>query len=392
MLAGLLVTLVLLGSLYFATQRVVKLEINGVAFQHRTHQATAGGVLRELGVTLQDADVLTAPSAAELREGAALRIEAARRVLLIHDDALSQAATQATDVAGALAALDVALQANDQLTLAGAPCTPDTPLPAPDGRNAGDARRWLAEVRRPLALTLLRAVAFTLQDGEQRSTLLTTARTVGEALYAQGVALYEGDRVAPSLASALEPEMVVQIERARPVTLDLGGQGKLLRTCSPTVREMLSAEGVQLGPKDYVLPDPRSAVTSDLHVRVVRVEDAYYLEEVPIPFEVRYEPDPEMEIDLNEVAVWGLEGAHRRRIRVHYENDREIYRAEEEEWIAREPVDRVIDYGTQIVVRATGDARGHGDLLAHAAHVGHVVQRRHGGHAADSPPTMAIRG
>jgi len=85
----LLATVALAMSLFVATQRSVTLVINGITFQHRTHQATTTGVLRELGLTLGDADQLSAPSAAELRRGTPIRIEAARHVRLVHDGALS---------------------------------------------------------------------------------------------------------------------------------------------------------------------------------------------------------------------------------------------------------------------------------------------------------------
>ncbi|NLG27856.1 MAG: DUF348 domain-containing protein, partial [Chloroflexi bacterium] len=341
-----------LSSVYLATQRTVVLEVNGIAaFRHRTHQSTAYGVLREMGVVVAPEDRLLAPSISELRQGAHIALNAARTVLVLHDNVLEPVTGHATTVAEVLAAAEVVPLPHDVLTLGDAPCTSDAPLPAPDAASAGDARSLLAEIRRPIQVTLTRATRYSVQEGDLQSELYTTAQTVGEALYAQGVTLYEGDLVQPGLSSRLYPGLVVRIERSLPVTLELSGEGRLLRTRLATVRELLTAQDVTLGPKDYILPDPRAALERDLRVQVVRVEDAYYIEEVPIPFEVRYEPDAEMEIDISEVAVWGVEGAHRRRMRVRYENGRELYRVEEEDWIAREARDRIINYGTQIVLR-----------------------------------------
>jgi uncharacterized protein YabE (DUF348 family) len=343
---------IVLSSVYLATQHTVVLEVNGLAaFQHRTHQSTAHGVLREMGVVIAPEDRLLAPSISELRQGAHIVLNAARTVLVLHDNVLEPVTGHATTVAEVLAAAEVVSQPHDVLTLGDALCTVDTPLPAPDVRSARDARSLLAAIRRPIQVTLTRATRYSVQEGDMQSELYTTAQTVGEALYAQGVTLYEDDLVQPGLSSRLYPGLVVRIERSLPVTLELGGEGRLLRTRLATVRELLAAEGVTLGPKDYILPDPRAALERDLRVQVVRVEDAYYIEEVPIPFEIRYEPDAEMEIDISDVAVWGVEGAHRRRMRVRYENGHELYRVEEEDWIAREARDRIISYGTQIVLR-----------------------------------------
>lgn len=349
--AAVLALAIALSSAYWATQRRVTITINGVVYTHRTHQSTTAGVLRELGIDVQPPDVLTAPSVAELRSGAPIVLQVARRVQVVHDGALSRASGHYASVGEALAALDMAAQPHDRLTLGNTPCTPATPLPQPNAGQSVSATRWLAELRRPVAVALERAIAISVREGELSTTLYTTAGNVGEALFEHDVLLYEGDRVQPELAASLSPGLVVRIERARPLTLSVGGVGRLLRTRMETVRDLLQAYAVSLGPKDYVLPDPRSAIARDMRVQVVRVEDAYYIEEVPIPYEVRYEPDPEMDIDLSDVAAWGVEGAHRRRMRVHYEDGREIYRVEEEEWIAREARDRIISYGTRIVLR-----------------------------------------
>ncbi len=350
--AALLAFVLALSSLYLATTRTVVLEVNGIAaFKHRTHQSTAYGVLREMGIVVAPQDRLLAPSISELRQGAHIVLNAARNIQIVHDQVLEPITAHATTVAEALAAADVAPLPHDTLLLGDAPCSPDTPLPAPNAAQARDARSLLAEIRRPIQIRLERATRFAVQEGELRTALYTTARTVGAALHERGFVLYEGDRVQPALTSGITPGLVVQIERSRPLTLDVGGEGRLLRTRLDTVRDLLNAQAVALGPKDYVLPDPRSNIVRDMRIQVVRVEDAYYIEEVPIPYEVRYEPDPEMDIDLSDVAAWGVEGAHRRRMRVHYENGCEVYRVEEEEWIAREARDRIISYGTRIVLR-----------------------------------------
>ena len=65
------------------------LEVNGIAaFRHRTHQSTAYGVLREMGVVVAPEDRLLAPSISELRQGAHIALNAARTVLVLHDNVL----------------------------------------------------------------------------------------------------------------------------------------------------------------------------------------------------------------------------------------------------------------------------------------------------------------
>ena len=149
----------------------------------------------------------------------------------------------------------------------------------------------------------------------------------------------------------IEPEPVGSIERTIPVNLDVGGLKRAMWTSAETVGELLETEGIVLGPRDLVQPELNTPIAPDLQITITRVQDEYYIEEVPVPVETHWEPEPKMEIDQYKVIQWGREGAKRRRIRVHYENGREVSRTQEEEWIAKEPLSRLFTYGTKIVLR-----------------------------------------
>jgi uncharacterized protein YabE (DUF348 family) len=88
-----------------------------------------------------------------------------------------------------------------------------------------------------LALALVAGVVFLLAQGlirtgaeltveldGQRQEVRTHATTVGEALRRAGVDLHPEDRVSPDLETPLQPGVVVQVERARPVHLQADGR------------------------------------------------------------------------------------------------------------------------------------------------------------------------
>jgi len=350
--------LVGLGSVYLKTLRTVTLEINGVAFRHRTHQRSAAGILHEMRVDLNDEDIVRPIDETALRAGEPLRLDIARRVVLVHDAGVSQVRTQASDVRGALADLRVTVSPHDQVWLSDQLCDLNTLLPEPTAPDKPGIRDWLAELRRPVRVAIKRAVQISVQDGSIPISFHTTAQTVGEALYERHLDIYAGDRIFPSLGATVTPGMAIYIERAKPVLLDVGGTTRLLRTREETVEGLLEAEEVELGPRDYLVPDPRTAITRDMKISVVRVFEEHFIEETPIPFQARWEPDATMEIDDRYTAHWGTEGAERRRFRVHYENNVKTYQVEEEEWIARRPLDRVIKYGTMIVQRSIDTPEG----------------------------------
>jgi 3D (Asp-Asp-Asp) domain-containing protein len=95
-----------------------------------------------------------------------------------------------------------------------------------------------------------------------------------------------------------------------------------------------------------------------MHITLVRVLEERYVEETPLPFETLFEPDPGMELDQRKIIRWGREGASRRRIRVRFENGEEISRTQEAEWVAQEPRDRIIKFGSRIVPRQLDTPQG----------------------------------
>jgi resuscitation-promoting factor RpfB len=378
-LVGILLVMASVGLGFFiGTQRVVRLEINGVHFSHRTHQTTVPGVLDELGIVLHPADVLEAPAslvllsaqlslpsdgvpqllASTLSSEEPIVVRIARPVYVLHDGALSAQRTHAQDVDEALRGLGVSVSAHDQLSLDQAACTLATPWPAPVvGRHVTPAA-LVSALRRPMRIALQRAIDVRVQDGATERILHTTAPTVGEALSEAGIPIYAADQVLPSLDAGLGVALTVYIQRSTPLFVDIGGSLTIVRTQATTASAVLDELGLTLEASDYVLPNPNASIEEGMRVSLVRVHEERYLEETPIGYEIRYEPDPTLDIDNRAVSTWGREGARRRLVTVRYENGQELYRSEQESWIAQEPIDRVIRYGTQITVRTLQTASG----------------------------------
>jgi 3D (Asp-Asp-Asp) domain-containing protein len=123
------------------------------------------------------------------------------------------------------------------------------------------------------------------------------------------------------------------------------------RTQAVSVGELLSELGIALVGQDRVEPAEDTQVTADMIVRVTRVREEVLVEEETIPFETRWEPDSNLELDQQELQQAGAEGLLRRRVRVLYEDGQEVARNLEDEWVEREPTDKIIRYGTKIVIR-----------------------------------------
>jgi 3D (Asp-Asp-Asp) domain-containing protein len=93
-------------------------------------------------------------------------------------------------------------------------------------------------------------------------------------------------------------------------------------------------------------------------VRVVRVSDRFVVEDEPVPFEVLWQPDPNLEIDNTHLLQEGSPGILQRRKRVHYEDDQPVSQVVENEYLAVAPNNKILGFGTKVVVRTLDTPAG----------------------------------
>jgi uncharacterized protein YabE (DUF348 family) len=340
-----------LASLYGQTLNTVTIDVNGVSLVHHTRRSAPADVFRELGIVLGPRDAVALPSDVDLLAGAPIRLKIARPVRVYHDGTATEVYVHDGDLASALNEARVVLGPADELWSPMGRLAAADDLPEAARRQGMSLAAWIEQIRVPQYLAVRRAVTFTVTDDGIPSPLTTTADTVGQALQRASISIYEGDRVVPELGSHVVPGLSVEIERATLVTVDADGRIKALRTRAGSVGELLAEAGIELEGDDRVSPEEGATISVGMHVSVVRVYDEFYVEEVPIPYETLWEANPELELDQKRTASWGREGAMRQQVRVHYENGAEVTRVEEEAWVAREPEDRILEYGTAIFVR-----------------------------------------
>ena len=306
----------------------------------RTHQTTVRAVLREAGLALYPKDVAKPGLAAQVYVGGRITVHRARPVVVEVDGRIIEARTQMTDTFGILAELDVTVGAHDQIYVLS---------PGSGDDMAGSPRRIRVD----------RAAAVEVREtGSPVLQFHTTAHTVGEALHEAGILLYVADDVRPSLSSPIEPGTGISIDRSVPVTIRKDGHTLRTRTRLATVADVLSDAGISLQGLDYAEPDLNVPLGDGREIRVVRVHEELLVQQEPIPFETQWAPDPELEIDHQQLGQSGEPGVYERRIRVRYEDDVEVARWTEVEWVAKPSRPAIHNYGTKIVLRTIDTPSG----------------------------------
>jgi 3D (Asp-Asp-Asp) domain-containing protein len=99
-------------------------------------------------------------------------------------------------------------------------------------------------------------------------------------------------------------------------------------------------------------------IAPGLVVRVTRVREETLTESEFIAFKTIHQPDRNLELDQQRIVTPGKQGVRKRTINVRFENNKEVQRTLEREWIDEEPATQVVAYGTRVVVRTLNTPQG----------------------------------
>lgn len=310
--------------------------VAGIGYQIQTSSQTVGDLLREFSIPINTGDTISPAPEATVVAGTVIRVERARVVTVTVDGVAQPVNTVFTNPMDILRVSGVTVGAKDRVLVDGTLT------------DITDLLVWPVPVS---AITVQRAVSVQIADGGQNTTIETTAPTVGEALFEAGTILYLADEVEPPLNAPVTANQIINIHRSQPITVVADGVTLETRTQGATVADALIGAGVILNGLDYAIPTEDSALQPGMSIRVIRVTEKVEVEQAVLGFEVVYQPDPAMELDQKLVLQEGQKGIQETNIRIRYENGVEVGRTPEDTVLARAPVNRIIAYGTNIVLR-----------------------------------------
>ncbi len=330
---------------YYAGLTPVRVVVDGVERTVRTDANDGARLLARLGYELRPEDRVTLPA------DGSIVLERARPVRLLQSHFSGIVWTRAETVGALLAEQNIALQSHDRIELDKNSVTAETVLPATAWvrRRGGLGVGGHEEAPLPIDLRIRRAVPFVVVDGDAvPAKQMTTASTVGAALSAAEVRVYQGDAVFPALDSRLQPGQRIVISRSTPIRVTADGKTLATRTQRASVGDALAELGVMAAGLDRVFPPLDTALRPHVEIKITRVHEDVVYEEQHTPFQTVVSADDSMAIDTQRVANAGVEGVYRKRFRIRSEDGVEVARELEDDWMAAEPQNRVIAYGRKI--------------------------------------------
>jgi|Deesub1362A_J573_1020465.scaffolds.fasta_scaffold01430_7 uncharacterized protein YabE (DUF348 family) len=318
-----------------ATASRITLIVDGQPRKVQVHATSVGMALLHSGIYPGPGDVIFPPVHSPLEQVTILEVRRARWFWLEVDGEWRQVQTAAQSPAAALLEAGIQLLPGDRVWV--------------DGIPVADPSQPFARV--PQRLRFARGRAIEVFDGGERSRARGSGGTLGDLLASAGWTLYEGDRAEPGLADLVPEEGRVILERSREIKLMVEGRLQRARVVATSVGEALAGAGVLLLGLDRTEPAEGEPLPAEGVIRVIRGREEVVLEQEPIPFPVTYQAAPDLEIDQQALLEPGTMGVRARQVRVLYEDEQEVARVVENEWVAKEPEPRVVGYGTKIVIR-----------------------------------------
>jgi len=260
--------------------------------------------------------------------------------------------SNASTVGELLHGAGIALRPQDVVLVQQTPLPPDAPLPRlkPTPTPPSPIWRGNGEPAPLLQVSVRRAVTLYLHEGNNVQLLQTTATTVGAALHEAGIVLFPQDEVRPPLSAPTSDGLHIFWRRSVPITIYADQKMIVTRSVQPNVGAALRQAGMAIMGMDEVSPTLNTPLTAGLVIRVRRVRERIELEDEMIPYKTIYVPDDSMLIDTLRVRQPGVVGIKRKRYRVRVVDGIETVRRLEDQWVARQPVNKEIAYGRKIVL------------------------------------------
>ncbi|MEM7113244.1 MAG: ubiquitin-like domain-containing protein [Chloroflexota bacterium] len=294
--------------------------------------ATPRDLLTAANISTRPEDIVSPPLDEPIEPGTAVRIQRAQQISVRTGDANRSYWTHQQTLGAFLAEASISIQPTTQIFA--------------DGRAV--AQQTLFETALPSSVEIGRFLTVTIVDNGQQQLLNTAAQTVGEALQEASIVLYAADSVEPAMSHWLEPDLTITVLRSMPITIEADGRTVQTRSSHTNPLAVLAEAGILLNGADYTRPSADTALQAGNTIHVIRVTEDFRLEDEPIPFQTLWQATPDLDLDSRGLIQSGEPGVRRQRIRIRYENGVEVSQTPDGEWIAREPADEIIGYGTRI--------------------------------------------
>lgn len=328
--------------IWAGTRKTVTLIVNGNRSSIETHRLRVVDLLDQQNLYPAARDRISLSLSTWLVNDDIVRLDQAASVIIYADATLSYLKSIERIPANLLAEGRVQLFPGDRVLVNGKQVDPAKALP-------------FNPVYR---IQVVRSANLLVASGANSIELNTTAPTIAQALANQKINLHVSDWISRNFDEPLKNDTALDYRLTRKIQLTTNTGTDVFYSAAPTIGAVLAEQGISLQNLDYTRPALFEQIPTDGQVQLVRVSEEVIIEQEPIAFETVLEPASDVELDTRVTLQPGEYGLMARRVRVRIEDGVEITRKTEAEWIARPVKNKIVGYGTKIVIKSLSTPEG----------------------------------
>ncbi|UTT42990.1 3D domain-containing protein [Exiguobacterium aurantiacum] len=206
-----------------------------------------------------------------------------------------------------------------------------------------------ADIPLDRVIQIERARTVSLQIGYgQIETIETRERTVEDVLLRYGVSVRDGDDVYPGVRTPITSGMTIRYQPVVALDVIVGDVAKTVYTMAQTVEQALQEANVTVSDKDTVEPALTTPVREGMTITVNMSRDVVQYESRLVPFEIIKEEDDTLALGETEVVQVGVPGLERTRYALTVENGTITNRTETSVETLRTVRPQIIKLGTKV--------------------------------------------
>ena len=183
-------------------------------------------------------------------------------------------------------------------------------------------------------------------DDVAKHEIVTYKDTVKDVLEQNKIELNPKDKISPEIESIVKDGMKIAIHRAVPVRVIADGKEAQILSAEDTVEDMLAAEGIIYDSSDRIYPEPDTAVSMDMDVRVVRITEKEVTEKQILAYTNEVKEMPEWDIGTDKLIRDGSSGEKVTTFKLTYEDGVEKKKEVTQEKITKPAISHLMAVGT----------------------------------------------
>jgi 3D (Asp-Asp-Asp) domain-containing protein len=230
-----------------------------------------------------------------------------------------------------------------------------------------------------------RSIQLKVQLNGIEQEVTTQAKTVEQLFEELEVNYSFRDDIVPELHSELEPDMIVQWNKAHQVTFDFYGEPKEVWSTAHTVEGFLAERGISLGKADVVTPELSTEVKDSNKIEVTHIRYETVKEEFIVDHQTIRKEDSSMLQGQEKIVVEGNDGKGVHLFHVTYTNGVETKRKLVATEVIEEKRNKVVAAGTKASVSRGSYVFAPGKVLENVILTAYAAGPDHTGKSPGDP-------